>query len=507
MTSLAEQFLDDVGSSDDSDQDPDNQRPQKLKYGSEQQHQSDPTDSAAHQSAELFDVALLHRLNALQSRISASYERERSESDKHEDISNGEYALVTDCAVAIADVDEAIVSLHQSLLSAYSPAFPELETLILNPMDYARVARLAAEHTDLSAVDFRPILPSASVITVQVTASSSAGRPLSKSERLRVCAIADAMTTFDERREELLEHIVRRANNTAPNLVALVGGVVAAKLIAYAGGLRSLAEMPSGNVKVLGKAKKALVGTSSRTTRLHDGVIQTCPIVNGLPPKMRPKAGSVVAGKACLAARVDACRESTDGAMGAALHDTLVAKFAKMQERPPARTAKPLPIPGDETKRRHRGGARARKEKERLGLTEARKLANRLKFGEPELIKGNDLENEGFGMLGASDSHRLKIHSKKTDSVSVAAKRKLEKQKKREGQSEADRLGITSNILLVSKDSAPESKTNTSAAEEPVGRGMSVLQETKSKYFTPLTPFLGVGRSDREIQKTSKNAS
>lgn len=510
MASLAEQFLDDVESADDStqedDSDTDQNRGRSHEYTQQPQQKgaseieaTNSTDLEA-QAAVHIDVTLLRKLHALGLRIAKSQGNEQMQLTTRGLGSDAEYALVVDCAAAIAQVDEAILSLHRTLLSAYSPAFPELETLILNPMDYARVARLAADHDNLSSVDFRPILPSASVITVQVTASSSAGRILSHEEREKVRGVADAMTLLDVRRAQLLEHVVRRAKNTAPNLVAVVGGAVAAKLISHAGGLQLLAQMPSGNVKVLGKARRALAGTSSRTTRLHDGMIHTCPLVMNLPPKLRPKAGDVVAGKACLAARVDACRESRDGAMGAALCEELLAKFAKMQERPPARTAKPLPIPGDEAKRRHRGGARARKEKERLGLTDARKLSNRLKFGEAEQIKGNDLENEGLGMLGAPDSQRLRVRSKKTDTVSIAAKRKLEKQKKREGQSEADRLGITSSIILTADN--PSSKALADEQTTPLPAvANSKSTEPNSKYFTPLTPFLGVDKSSRQIAK------
>lgn len=70
----------------------------------------------------------LDRLNALQSRITVPFQRERLESDRHKDISSAEYVLTTDCSVAIADVDKAIISLHQSLLLQYLLASSELGT-------------------------------------------------------------------------------------------------------------------------------------------------------------------------------------------------------------------------------------------------------------------------------------------------------------------------------------------------------------------------------------------
>ncbi len=56
-------------------------------------------------------------------------------------------------------------------------------------------------------------------------------------------------------------------------------------------------------------------------------------------------------------------------------------KLDKWQEPPPVKSIKALPAPIDPG-RKKRGGRRYRKMKERLGLTEMRKQANRMNFGE-----------------------------------------------------------------------------------------------------------------------------
>lgn len=454
------------------------------------------------------------------------------------------YQIVISCAAVVGQVDEVITSLHVRLMTFYRPGFPELETLVVNAMDYARVVTLAHQHHgDYSKIDLRPILPSASVITVQITASSTAGRKLTAHEWQLLSNVANAMLQLDRKRSALLAYIQFHASSVAPNLVAIVGGVVAAKLIAQVGGLEPLAAMPSGNLKVIGKTGSVISSSSSSTTAgsmkhssdhpfvdddradhhkdshkgRHDGFIHACPLVMQLPPKLRRKAGDIVAGKASLAARVDAQRSSRDGSMGQSLRQALDAKFIQMQERPPAKSAKPLPVPGDEAKRRHRGGARARKEKERLGLTEAWKLSNRVKFGVAETARGNDLENEGLGMLGAPDSQRLKVRTSKARGVSLAAKRKLEKHQKKEGISEAEKLGITSDMLFSVPPPVNESPAshapppNTVAPPPGVGfpgaassAGLSGDGSVKPvNYFTPTTPFLGVDKKSRQIKKTT----
>jgi len=58
-----------------------------------------------------------------------------------------------------------------------------------------------------------------------------------------------------------------------------------------------------------------------------------------------------------LAARIDRSRESMDGSVGRKLLEEVEKKIEKMQEPPPGKTVKALPIPDDGPKKR-RGGRR-----------------------------------------------------------------------------------------------------------------------------------------------------
>ena len=58
-------------------------------------------------------------------------------------------------------------------------------------------------------------------------------------------------------------------------------------------------------------------------------------------------------------------------------------KAIKMQEPPPPKEVKALPIPPEASGKR-RGGRRLRKMKERFGMTQMRQLTNRVQFGQEE---------------------------------------------------------------------------------------------------------------------------
>lgn len=96
---------------------------------------------------------------------------------------------------------------------------------------------------------------------------------------------------------------------------------------------------------------------------------------------MRRKAARLVAAKSALAARVDASHQSSDGRIGKNLREEIEKKLDKLQEPPPVKSIKALPKPVDPPKKR-RGGKRVRKMKERYAVTEMRKQANRITFGD-----------------------------------------------------------------------------------------------------------------------------
>lgn len=129
-----------------------------------------------------------------------------------------------------------------------------------------------------------------------------------------------------------------------------------------------------------------LIYRFSRTQMLpHTGFIYYSPIVQETPPDLRRKAARLVAAKCTLAARVDVNHESINGEIGLLFKEEIEKKLDKLQEPPPVKFIKPLPKPIEISKKK-RGGKRVRKMKERYAMTEFRKQANRLNFGDVSLV-------------------------------------------------------------------------------------------------------------------------
>ena len=126
-----------------------------------------------------------------------------------------------------------------------------------------------------------------------------------------------------------------------------------------------------------------------------------------VPPHLRRKAARLVSAKCCLAARIDSFHESLDATLGRKFLEEIEKKLDKMQEPPPVKEAKALPRPDDPV-RQKRGGRRVRKMKEKFAVTEMRRQANRMKFGElGEDVYQSDI-GYGVGTLGKDGSGKVR---------------------------------------------------------------------------------------------------
>lgn len=118
-------------------------------------------------------------------------------------------------------------------------------------------------------------------------------------------SLARRVRDLDDEAASLRSHIERTAPELAPNLAALAGPVLAARLIALAGGLKQLARKPAGTVQVLGAEEALFAHLRGQAPSPKHGVIFTHDAVRGTHPEHRGSAARALAGKLAIAARID----------------------------------------------------------------------------------------------------------------------------------------------------------------------------------------------------------
>lgn len=102
----------------------------------------------------------------------------------------------------------------------------------------------------------------------------------------------------------------------APNLTALVGELVGARLIAHAGSLLNLAKHPSSTVQILGAEKALFRAMKTKHDTPKYGLIYHASLVGQSGAKFKGKCSRMLAAKAALAIRVDALGEDNNNTMG-----------------------------------------------------------------------------------------------------------------------------------------------------------------------------------------------
>ncbi|CDJ57722.1 putative snoRNA binding domain-containing protein [Eimeria maxima] len=348
--------------------------------------------------------------------------------------SGEELALIEECNQLVIDIDTDILAVYRFIRDIYSIKFPELESIVQAPLEYIAVVQRIQNQTDLTQVDLSDLLPSPMIMALTVAASlsissgsggnsSNAGRRLPEEDLDKAMAAAKEALLLAEKRKEVLQYLESRMMLVAPNVSAILGAALTARLLTKVGGLENLAKMPAQNIMLVGSQKRSSLSLSTKgdASNAFSSLLCSCDLIMLTPPPYRKRAMRLLSGRVGLAARVDvygnkpaaaaaaaeaaAAAAAADadatgedaeleegiqikdnnnpGEVGKQLREGIVQALMKAQEPPPAPIKKALPIPEERSKAK-RGGKRHRRQKEQQEMTEIQKQLNRMKFGEQE---------------------------------------------------------------------------------------------------------------------------
>ena len=124
--------------------------------------------------------------------------------------------------------------------------------------------------------------------------------------------VAGEIGQLSETRTTLAKEVSARTNDVMPNTSALIGGLVAARLLSHAGGLLLLSRLPASAIQVLGARTALFAHLKTRSPCPKHGIIFQHRRVHNAPREVRGKVARVLAGKIAIAARLDYFRGMTD---------------------------------------------------------------------------------------------------------------------------------------------------------------------------------------------------
>ena len=194
---------------------------------------------------------------------------------------------------AIRSLDDQIATINlynERLHEWYGMHFPELA-------DYARDARYA----QLIAMNGER----EGVIEELGIEIESIGADMDPADIGAIRDLADTLSRLYDDKERTEEYIQGIVEETCPNMCAVLGAPLAARMVSLAGGLERLASLPSSTVQLLGAEKAMFRHLKSGKKGPKHGVIYQHPEVHRSPYWQRGKIARALAGKVLIAAKID----------------------------------------------------------------------------------------------------------------------------------------------------------------------------------------------------------
>lgn len=133
------------------------------------------------------------------------------------------------------------------------------------------------------------------------------GTEISDEDLETIGALATEVVDLSEHRQSLSNYLSTRMQALAPNLTALVGELVGARLIAHAGSLMNLAKSPGSTIQILGAEKALFRALKTKHDTPKYGLIYHASLIGqATGSKNKGKIARMLAAKSALGLRVDA---------------------------------------------------------------------------------------------------------------------------------------------------------------------------------------------------------
>ena len=229
-------------------------------------------------------------------------------------------------AIALVDqLDKDINTFTMRIREWYSWHFPELVKLVSDNYVYARTAAFIGARSSLSA-DSLPALEAIlldSVLAQQVldASRSSMGFDISEIDIMNVTTFTQKVVDLADYRKSLQEYLFKKMNTVAPNLSALIGEVVGARLISHAGSLTTLAKYPASTVQILGAEKALFRALKTKGNTPKYGLIFHSSFIGRAQQKNKGRISRYLANKCSIASRIDCFSDSDSNVYGKMMHD------------------------------------------------------------------------------------------------------------------------------------------------------------------------------------------
>eukprot|EP01071_Lankesteria_metandrocarpae_P011208 Lankesteria_metandrocarpae@DN5423_c0_g1_i14.p1 len=166
-------------------------------------------------------------------------------------------------AIALLDsIDKSLNMFSMRLREWYCWHFPELQKIVTDHCIFAKIVQVIKRRDTFDNSKIPALLEVLSgneglVEEIQQAMRVTLGQDIVEADMANIDYFAGQVIKMTTQRAHLVDYLSARFGTVAPNLRAVVGDPLAARLISHAGSLESLAKYPASTVQIIG-AEKAL---------------------------------------------------------------------------------------------------------------------------------------------------------------------------------------------------------------------------------------------------------
>jgi nucleolar protein 58 len=254
--------------------------------------------------------------------------------------------MIVQAIALLDDLDKELNTYAMRVKEWYGWHFPEMAKILNDNLAYAKVVLKMGMRTNWETADLAEILPEEIEAAVKTAADKSMGTEITTEDLDNIQALAEQVISFTEYRQQLASYLSARMTAIAPNLTALVGDLVGARLIAHAGSLMNLSKSPASTIQILGAEKALFRALKTKHDTPKYGLIYHASLVGQATGRNKGKMARVLAAKAAIGLRVDALSDwgvsgETEGvteedkaALGLEARFNLERKLAALEGKP-----------------------------------------------------------------------------------------------------------------------------------------------------------------------------
>jgi nucleolar protein 56 len=242
-------------------------------------------------------------------------------------------------AIALLDtLDKDVNTFVMRVREWYGWHFPELVKVVPDNYQYSRVALAIGDKAALSEASLPALSEAlggddARAKDVLDAARASMGQDISPVDLVNIETFAKRVISLAEYRHNLAAYLQAKMQAVAPNLAALIGDVVGARLISKAGSLTNLAKYPASTVQILGAEKALFRALKTKGNTPKYGLIFHSSFIGRAKARNKGRISRYLANKCSIASRIDAFMDgSTSSVFGQKMREQVEERLRFYEE-------------------------------------------------------------------------------------------------------------------------------------------------------------------------------